>query len=165
MILSGAVGVAQQPSGAGSLALTGQVDGSVGLLFWQDSNGYQFTDGSSSSTIDLGDLSAYGTPNGLLGSKFTKGSDADGFHVSTPFLVQVLKANLSSPTYTLTAQLGDNDDTVWEIDGVFLSTTPALLSNAEPYAIKRQHILYAKFPFSKAPGALSDAITFTVTAN
>jgi hypothetical protein len=76
-----------------------------------------------------------------------------------------LKANLSSTNYTLTAHLGDNDDTVGEVDGVFLSTTPALITSTGPYTTKVQHILYAKFPFTKTATSLSDIITFTATAN
>ena len=127
------------------------VEGSISLFFWQDPNGYQLAQGGASASIDLGSISAYGTPNGLLASNFTKGMDADGFHLTTPFQVQVVEANLPSSTgYALTAYLGDNDDTVWEVDGQFLSTTPALLSAAEPYTAKRQHILYVKFPFTKS---------------
>ena len=155
-----------QTTACGSLALTGQVDGSIGILFWQDSSGYELTQGGSSTTVAIGDVSAYGTPNGLMANKFTKAMDTDGFHVTTPFQLQVFEANLPSSTgYTLTAQLGDNDDTTWEIDGHILSTTPALISNAEPYTTKRQHILYAKFPFTKTAVTLSDTITFTATAN
>ena len=161
----GAVANAQQANG-GSLALTGEVEGSIALYFWQDPSGYQLTEGGSSTVVAIGDVSAYATPNGLLANKFTKGIQSDGFYLSTPFQLQVLEANLPSSTgYTLTAHLGDDDDTSWVIDEHVLSTVPVLISNAEPYTTKRQHILYVKFPFTKSPGALSDTITFTATAN
>ena len=155
---------ATQPAN-GSLALTGEVDGSLSLLFWQDPAGYQFVDGISNITVGIGDISAYGTPDGLMANKFTKTMDSDGFHVTTPFQLQVVQANLSSDNYRLMANLGDDDDTVWEVDGVTLSTTPALLGAAEPYTTKRPHILYAKFPFSKTATSLTDTITFVATAN
>jgi hypothetical protein len=163
-VLTG-VANAQVVNSGGALALTGQVEGSVGFFFWQDPSGYQFAEGSSSTTIAIGDVSAYGTPNGLMPNKFTKAMDADGFHVTTPFQIQVTKANLSSPTFTLTANLGNNDDTVWEVDGVVLSTTLAQIAAAQPYTSKVQHTLYAKFPFTKTNTDLSDTITFTVTPN
>ena len=156
---------AQVVNAGGSLALSGQVEGSIGFFFWQDPAGYQLAEGGSTTTISIGDVSAYGTPNGLMPNKFTKAMDSDGFHVTTPFQIQVTKANLSSPSFTLTANLGDNDDTVWEVDGVVLSTTPAQLATSQPYSSKVQHTLYAKFPFTKVATDLSDIITFTVTPN
>jgi len=151
----------------GSLAVTGEVDGSIALFFFSDPSGYTFsTDGLANESISIGDLSAYGTPNVLLANNFTKGMDADGFHLSTPFLLQVMEANLSSTSYTLTAHLGDNDPTVWEIDGNILSTTPALISDSLAYTTKVQHTLYVKFPFTEnANSSLTDTITFTATAN
>ncbi|MGJ5815264.1 hypothetical protein [Paludibaculum fermentans] len=155
-----------QQSGGGSVAITGEVQGSIALYFWQDPTGYQLSEGGASTLVEIGDVSAYGTPNGLLANRFTKGMQSDGFYLSTPFLVQVLRANLPSSTgYTLTAQLGDDDDTMWVIDGNLLSTTPVLISATEAYTTKRQHVLFVKFPFSKAAGGLSDTITFTATAN
>lgn len=159
-------GAKSQPEAGGSLTLSGEVQGSIAVLFWQDPSGYQLTEGTSSTTMGIGDISAYGTPNGLMANKFTKAMDSDAFHVSTPFQLQVLQANLpASSGYTLKAELGDDDDTVWEIDGQILSTTPALLASSEPYNTKRQHILYAKFPFTKSATTLNDTITFTATAN
>lgn len=162
----GGIADAQTPQANGSLVLTGEVDGSLGFFFWQDPDGFQLVEGGASTAIDIGPVSAYGTPNNvLLGNKFTKGMDADGFHVTTPFQIQVAQANLQSPGYTLMAHLGDNDDTVWEVDGVILSTTPELLASTEPYTLKRPHILYAKFPFTKSATSLNDVVTFMVTAN
>jgi hypothetical protein len=158
---------AQQAGAGGSLVLTGQLQGSIALFFWQDPNGYQLVEGGSNTSIDLGEISAYGTANGILANKLTKGMDSDGFHLSTPFLLQVMEANVPSSAsgYTLTAQLGDNDSTIWEVDGNVLSTTPALLSSAEPYTTKVQHTLYVKFVFSKPFLSLTDTITFIATAN
>ena len=159
-------GAHAQTTTGGSLALAGEVQGSIAILFWQDPAGYQLTEGTSSTAMDIGTVSAYGTPSGAMANKFTKGMDSDGFHVSSPFQLQVVEANLpSSSGYTLRAQLGDEDDTVWEVDGQVLSTTPALLASAEPYTTKRQHILYAKFPFAKTATRLNDTITFTASAN
>jgi len=157
-----------QTSGNGSLALSGQLDGSIALLFFSAPSGYVFsTDGLANEPVLIGDVSAFGTSNGLLPNNFTKAMDSDGFHLTTPFLLQVLESNLpSSPGYLLMANLGDNDMTVWEIDSVVLSTTPALISASEPYTNKVQHTLYVKFPFTENSNAsLSDTITFVATAN
>src|SRR5690349_2263193 len=109
---------AAQSAAGGSLALNGEVQGSIALYFWQDSSGYRLTEGGSSTVVAIGDVSAYATPNGLLANKFTKGMQSDGFYLTTPFLLQVVESNLSESTgYTLTAHLGDDDDTVWAIDG------------------------------------------------
>jgi hypothetical protein len=167
LIFLGAIANAQT-SGNGALALSGQLDGSIALFFFSDPSGYTFSiDGLANETMSIGDISAFGTPNGLQANKFTKTLDSDGFHMTTPFLLQVVQANLPSSTgYTLMANLGDNDATVWEVDGVFLSTTPALISPSEPYTAKVQHILYAKFPFTEnSVSSLSDTITFIATAN
>lgn len=164
--LAATVSMAAEPNASGSLALSGEVQGSIAILFWQDAAGYQLSEGASSSAVAIGEISAYGTPNGTLPNRLTKGMDPDGFHVSTTFQLQVVQANMpASSGYTLDAQLGDDDDTVWEIDGQVLSTTPALLASAEPYTTKRQHVLYAKFPFTKTATSLNDTITFTATAN
>lgn len=166
LALALSAGASSQPAAGGSLAVSGEVQGSIAILFWQDPDGYQLSEGTSGTTVAIGDVSAYGTPNGVMANRFTKAMDSDGFHVSTPFQLQVLEANLpSSSGYTLKAQLGDDDDTVWEVDGNILSSTPALLASAEPYTTKRQHILYAKFPFTKTATSLNDTITFTATAN
>lgn len=159
-------GAGAQTTAGGSLALSGEVQGSIAIVFWQDPAGYQLSEGASSTTVAIGEISAYGTSNGALANRFTKAMDSDGFHVSTPFQLQVVEANLpASSGYTLHAQLGDDDDTVWEVDGQVLSTTPALLASAEPYTTKRQHVLYAKFPFAKTATSLNDTITFTASAN
>lgn len=166
VLLALSASASSQTTAGGSLALSGEVQGSIAILFWQDPAGFQLTEGTSSTTMAIGEVSAYGTLNEVMANKFTKAMDPDGFHVSTPFLLQVLEANLpSSSGYTLKAQLGDDDDTVWAIDGNVLSTTPALLSSTEPYTVKRQHVLSAKFPFTKTATSLNDTITFTATAN
>ena len=156
-----------QTTSNGSLALTGEVDGSIALFFFSDPSGYTFSaDGLANEPVSIGDLSAYGTANGHLPNNFTKAMDSDGFHLTTPFLLQVMEANLSSTSYTLTAHLGDNDPTVWEIDGNILSTTPALISDSLAYTTKVQHTLYVKFLFTEnANSSLTDTITFTATAN
>ena len=157
-----------QTTGNGSLALTGQLDGSIALFFFSDPSGYTFSiDGLANETMAIGDLSAYGTTNGVLPNKFTKAMDADGFHLSTPFLLQVMEANLPTSTgYRLMANLGDNDPTIWKIDGNILSTTPALISANDPYTTKVQHVLYVKFPFTEnSNSSLTDTITFIATAN
>jgi hypothetical protein len=166
ILLAGLIANAQTTSN-GSLALTGEVDGSIALFFFSDPSGYTFSaDGLANESISIGDLSAYGTPNVLLANNFTKGMDADGFHLSTPFRLQVMEANLSSASYTLSAHLGDNDPTVWEIDGNILSTTPALISDSLAYTTKIQHTLYVKFPFTEGSNSsLTDTITFIATAN
>jgi hypothetical protein len=166
--LSLAVTANAQISGNGSLTLSGQVNGSIAMLFFSDPNGYTFTtDGLADEQLLIGDVSAFGTPNGVLANKLTKAMDPDGFHMTTPFLLQVLGANLPSFSgYKLMASLGDNDATVWEIDGVILSTTPAVISANDPYTTKVQHTLYVKFPFTETSNAsLSDTITFVATAN
>lgn len=163
----GVIATAQTTS-TGTLALSGQLDGSIALSFFSDPNGYTFSiDGLANEPISIGAVSAFGTANGLLPNKFTKTLDSDGFHLTTPFLLQVVQANLpSSIGYKLMANLGDNDATVWEIDGVVLSTTPALISANEPYTTKIQHTLYVKFPFTEnSNDGLTDTITFIATAN
>jgi hypothetical protein len=167
VLFAGLIASAQTNSN-GSLALTGQLDGSIALFFYSAPSGYVFSsDGLANEPVSIGDISAYGTTNALQSNNFTKAMDTDGFHLSTPFLLQVMEANLPSSTgYRLMASLGDNDATVWEIDGVILSTTPALISASEPYTTKVPHTLYVKFPFTEnSNSSLTDTITFIATAN
>jgi hypothetical protein len=97
----GAIAGAQTTSN-GTLTLSGQLDGSIALFFFSDSSGYAFAaDGLANEAVSIGDVSAYGTPNTLLANNFTKAMDSDGFHLSTPFLLQVKSANGSSTPTTL----------------------------------------------------------------
>jgi hypothetical protein len=77
----------------------GQLDGSISLFFFSAPNGFLFSiDGLANESMEIGDVSAFGTPDGLQTNNFAKGMDAGGFHLSTPFLLQVMEASLSSPS-------------------------------------------------------------------
>src|SRR5579872_2220792 len=85
-----------QPTTAGSLQMSGEVQGSIALIFWQAPTGYQLSEGGAGTVIAIGAVSAYGTPDGPMPNRLLKGMDSDGFHVSTPFQIQVVQANLPS---------------------------------------------------------------------
>jgi hypothetical protein len=167
MLLTGVAGA--QTANNGSLALTGQVDGSIVLSFHQNtSGGITLTagDGSAAAGASLSTVSMYGTSNGIVaGTNFTKTNQSDGFTLSGPFDVQVDKANITSGSYTLTAQLQNSDSSQWTLGGTLLSSSsPATVVSEGTYAVRTPLTLSVKFPSSMNAGSVSNTINFVATA-
>lgn len=153
----------------GSLALTGQVDGSIVLSFHQHTSGgitLNSGDGTAVAGASLSTVSMYGTTDGIVaGTNFVKSSQSDGFTLTGPFDVQVDKANITSGGYTLTAQLASSDNSQWTLGGTPLTSgSPATVVTEGTYAVRTPLTLAVKFPSSMNAGSVSNTINFVATA-
>ncbi|QOY86570.1 hypothetical protein [Paludibaculum fermentans] len=167
MMLTATAGA--QTANTGSLALTGQVDGSIILSFHQNtSGGFTLTsgDGTAAAGANLSTVSMYGTATGIVaGSNFVKTNQVDGFTLSGPMDVQVDKANITSSGYTLSAQLTSSDSSEWSLGGASLnSTSPVVVVSEGSYAARTPLTLSVKFPTSMNSGSVSNTINFVATA-
>jgi hypothetical protein len=160
-------------SNGGSLALTGEVDGSIALqVLALESGGITLTGGggTSAATAATGAVSYYGTAdNASTANGFVKTSDSTHIILTGGFAVQVDKANLTSSNYALTASVTSSDGNAWKLDTVTLtsSASTALLGGTSSYATPVTQTLVITVPTSAAAGAsaISGTINLTATAN
>ena len=98
--------LAQGQTSSGTLTVTATVQSSISLTFITDTNGVALTgSGTNVATLNFGNVSQYISPP----SKVTQTIAATTFTVSTPFDVSVVKSNLMSANYTLTAEVQTAD--------------------------------------------------------
>lgn len=145
---------------------------SISLVFDSNSSGVALSGtASSSSTLNLGAVSAYGPlAAGVTRSAVTNNS----FTIGTFFNIQVLEGGLSSTTFSLTAKLAATAPAgcSYLVDGVALSTTGQTLQTSSSYDTDIQHAL-SLVVSTAAPGAggpatgtpLTTTVNFTATAN
>ncbi|MBV8151516.1 MAG: hypothetical protein JO101_06440 [Candidatus Eremiobacteraeota bacterium] len=153
------------PTASGTLAVTATVASSINLVFNTDASGVSLTGaGTNAATLAFGTVQAYG---GALGANVTRTVGATSFTVSTPFDVNVAKANSSSGSYQLTAQLASVDSTnTWQVGGVLVTGgSAATITSTGAYASNVAFTLALTVPFSEAAGSISNTINFTATAN
>ncbi|HEV3329889.1 MAG TPA: hypothetical protein VG096_02840 [Bryobacteraceae bacterium] len=174
MVLAfGAVANASGPGTNGSLAVTGEVDASVGMFFHQHTLGGGITldtgDGSANPTASLAEVSKFGTPDGVIldGGNFTKSTQSDGFTLTGVVDVQVFKANSTSSNYTLNATLLTADNLVWTLNTNSVANgSQTQLTNAGSYGSTRFPITIAiKIPNTVSAGSEGNTIVLTVTCN
>ena len=172
MVLScAAVASASGLAANGSLALTGEVDGSLVLAFHQNVQGTGFTintgDGTATAGASLATVSKYGTADGVIDeSNFTKTTQSDGFTLTGKFDYQVDKANITSSNYTLAASLQNSDTLQWTLDGASLTHgSQTQMTGTGLYATRYHTTLAVKIPNSETAGSKSNTIVFTVTCN
>jgi hypothetical protein len=169
----GGAAYATNPSNGGTLALTGQVDGSIALQVTAiDTTGITLNSGANTSAAitTTGIVSYYGTANNAATSNnFVKTSDATHILLTGLFGVQVDKANLTSSNYALTASVTTSDGNAWKLDTVVLSSSPstALLSGTSSYATPVTQTLVISVPTSAAGSSstISGTVNLTATAN
>jgi hypothetical protein len=119
--------------------------------------------GSERGVLDLGTVSYFGRANGT-------GSDIhqqkDSFSVSTKFGLCIASSSHHSGTVTVSAFLHSSNPIkmLW-VDGVQLSTTPAVIARQIPYDAITEHALKIVIPVSVPAGHLLDSIGVTVTPN
>ena len=158
-----------QTTNNGSLALTGEVQGSITMSFHQHTDG-GFTlnsgDGTGTAAASLSTVSMYGTADGIVaGTNFVKSSQANGFTLTGPVDIQVDKANVTSDGFNLTAQLQTADSSEWTLAGTSLSSSsPASVVTGGTYAVRTPLTLAVKFPSSMNAAAVTNTINFVVTA-
>jgi hypothetical protein len=157
---------AQGQTSSGTLTVTAQVLSSISLTFVTDSNGIALTgSGTNVATLNFGSVSQFITPP----SKVTETIGATSFTVSTPFDVLVVKSNVTSANYALTAEVQTADSVnTWMIDTFPLTIVPAAatsLTVTGVYGTNVVHTLYLTIPFSEGAIAISNSINFVATAN
>ena len=155
---------AAQDTATGTLTVTATVESSIALTFENDAAGVALTGaGSSAATMALGTISAYET---IATTGVTRTTTATDFTVSSPFGVQVVKANSNSATYTLAAALSSADSTnTWKINAITLTPVLQNLGTTYSYGSPVAHTMYLTVPVTASAGAISKALEFTATSN
>ena len=163
------IAMATGPTNNGSMGVNCTVASSIGITISTDTGNTGFTltnSGSDTTTATLGTIRAYGA--GTTGLTRTLSGETSTTY-ATHFLVRVVKANSTSSNYTLAAQLGAaaTSHTVL-IDAVDISdgTSQTIGAGTDAYSSDVSHTVNLVFLHSQTTGlTVSDAITFTVTAN
>ncbi|HWS71047.1 MAG TPA: hypothetical protein VN605_02990 [Thermoanaerobaculia bacterium] len=149
---------------SGTLTVTGTVASSVNLTV-ESAGGTTGGTGTSAATSSLGTIAKYGSaaPTG-----FTLARGASDWTLSSAVGVQVVKANLTSTDYTLTAQLGSAPATGidWKLNGSTLSDSAATtLTSTGTYASTGSYSWDIVVADSAAAAAIDNTINFTATSN
>jgi hypothetical protein len=155
---------AKATSATGTVAVTATTVSSVSLTFVSDGAGIVLGGtGTSAATVAFGSVQAYG---GAVPGGVTKTVNAPlNWSLSTPIDVVVELANQSSANYTLTAALQTADATnSWFLGATGLTTSAATLTSTGAYG-STAYTFKLTIPFSATPGAISNTINFTATAN
>jgi len=146
-----------------SLRVTAQIQGSISIEFSAGSDHQPMVasgSGSASFTVPTfgGTFSAQSNPIAAGDSTLL---------ISSPFAIRVIKANLSSASYTLKADLTTPDAAhTWIIDGVDISGgREHLIAGNEFYATSNPHTLVVSGPAPGSQQRLANAIRFLVVAN
>jgi hypothetical protein len=157
---------AQGQTSSGTLTVTATIQSSISLTFVTDVNGVALTgSGTNVATLNFGNVSQFTSPP----LKVTETVAATSFTVSTPFDVSVVKSNVTSANYTLTAEVQTPDPVnTWMIDTFPLTIVPAAptsLTVTGVYGANVMHTLYLTIPFSAGASVISNSINFVATAN
>jgi hypothetical protein len=144
----------------------------ISLVFDSDPGGANVgSSGSSTASLNFGTISAFGS----LSAGITRPTvGASSYIVQTVFDVQVIQGGLTSPNYTLAAQLAGAAPTglTYTLDSVPLTTSSQTIQTTGTYNTDVQHTLQLTVS-TAAPGsggpttgtALSTTINFTATSN
>jgi predicted secreted protein len=148
---------------SGTLTVTGTVASSISLTV-ESAGGTTSGTGTAAATSDLGNISKFGSaPTG-----FTLARGASNWTLSSTVGVQVVKANLTSTDYTLTAQLGSApaSGVAWKLNGSTLSDSAATtLTSTGTYASTGSYSWDIVVADSASAAAIDNAINFTATSN
>jgi hypothetical protein len=166
LILMPGLASAQGQTSSGTLMVTATVQSSISLTFGTNTNGVALTgSGTNAATLSFGNVSQFVSPP----PKVTETIAATSFTVSTPFDVSVVKSNVTSANYTLTAEVQTADAVnTWMIDTFPLTIVPAAatsLTVTGVYGTNVVHTLYLTIPFSAGATVISNSINFVATAN
>jgi len=166
LILMPGMASAQGQTSSGTLTVTATVQSSISLTFSTNTNGVALTgSGTNVATLNFGNVSQFITPP----VKVSETIAATSFTVSTPFDVSVVKSNVTSANYTLTAEVQTADAVnAWMIDTFPLTIVPAAatsLTVTGVYGTNVVHTLYLTIPFSAGATVISNSINFVATAN
>jgi len=156
-------GTASAATSSATLTVTGTVESSISITV-ESAGGTTSGTGTAAATSDLGNISKYGSaPTG-----FTLARGASDWTISSTIGVQVVKANLTSTDYTLTAQLGSApaSGVAWKLNGSTLSDSAATtLTSTGTYASTGSYSWDIVVADSAAAAAIDNAINFTASSN
>ncbi|HXH41983.1 MAG TPA: hypothetical protein VNN08_25385 [Thermoanaerobaculia bacterium] len=154
---------ASAANNSGTLTVTGTVESSISLTV-ESAGGTTSGTGTAAASSDLGNISKFGSaPTG-----FTLARGASNWTLSSTVGVQVVKANLTSTDYTLTAQLGSAPASgiAWKLNGSTLSDSAATtLTSTGTYASTGSYSWDIVVADSAAAAAIDNTINFTAASN
>jgi hypothetical protein len=154
---------ASADTSSGTLTVTATVDSSINLTI-ESAGGTTSGLGTSAASSDLGTISKFGSaPTG-----FTLARGASNWTLSSTVGVQVVKANLTSTDYILTAQLGSAPASgiAWKLNGSTLSDSAATtLTSTGTYASTGSYSWDIVVADSAAAAAIDNTINFTAASN
>ncbi len=154
---------ASAANSSGTLTVTGTVESSISLTV-ESAGGTTSGTGTAAASSDLGNISKFGSaPTG-----FTLARGASNWTLSSTVGVQVVKANLTSTDYTLTAQLGSAPASgiAWKLNGSTLSDSAAVtLTSTGTYASTGSYSWDIVVADSAAAAAIDNTINFTAASN
>ena len=154
---------ASAATSSGTLTVTGTVESSISLTI-ESAGGTTSGTGTAAATSSLGNISKFGSaPTG-----FTLARGASNWTISSTVRVQIVKANLTSTDYTLTAQLGSApaSGVAWKLNGSTLSDSAATtLTSTGTYASTGSYSWDIVVADSAAAAAIDNSINFTASSN
>jgi hypothetical protein len=154
---------ASAATSSGTLTVTGTVESSISLTV-ESAGGTTSGTGTAAASSDLGNISKFGSaPTG-----FTLARGASNWTLSSTVGIQVVKANLTSTDYTLTAQLGSAPASgiAWKLNGSTLSDSAATtLTSTGTYASTGSYSWDIVVADSAAAAAIDNTINFTAASN
>jgi hypothetical protein len=152
---------AQHRTATGTLRVTAQVEGSLSVVFTAAPAQVIHATGRNSATF------AVPTVGGSFSMNSAPIASGDtSFLISSPFEIQVVRANLLSGSYTLKSWLNFPDPAhSWTIDSVEISRGGnQVISNHEAYGLSNPHTLVVGGAVTALEN-LTNSVTFQVVAN
>jgi len=150
-----------QRTASGRLRVNAEIEGSISVVFTAPQAQTVQTNGTTSATFTVP------TMGGSFSRNATPVMAGDGsFLISSPFEIQVVKANLPSASYTLRSWLNRPDPVhSWLIDSVEIGKGGMqVISMHEFYGSPNPHTLKVSGAATSLEN-LTNAITFQVVAN
>lgn len=148
---------------SGSLTVTGTIESSISLTV-ESAGGTTSGTGTAAATSSLGNISKFGSaPTG-----FTLARGASDWTLSSTIGIQVVKANLTSDDYSLTAQLlsPPASGVAWKLNGSPLSdSAPTSINPNGTYASTDSYSWDIVVADSAAAAAIDNTINFTAASN
>jgi hypothetical protein len=175
ILLASMAALAQNPTATGTINATLINKDGIALVFNSVAGNVQLgNNGSSAVTLNFGTVSAFGGLSAGVARALTPPVNPTSYTVSTFFDVQVIQGGLTSPNYTLSAQLAAAAPTgfTYAVDAVTLTAAAQNIQTNGTYNANVQHSLNLTIS-TAAPGAggpavgtpLTTTINFTATSN
>lgn len=153
----------QAATASGTLTVAGTVESSISLTI-EAAGGTTSGTGTPNATSALGSISKFGSaPTG-----FTLARGASDWTLSSTVGINVVKSNLTSTDYTLTAQLGSMPASgiEWKLNGSTLADDSATtLTSTGTYASTGSYTWDIVVADSAAAAEIDNAVAFTATSN